>query len=56
MTYFAYDVYNTKTGKLVDCGTGFLTPDAARREALKRIEHNKFMTGQDYTYKIIVEE
>lgn len=56
MTYFAYDVYNATTGKLVDCDTGFLTPDAARREALKRIAHNKFMTNQDYTYKILVED
>lgn len=56
MTYFAYDVYNATTGKLVNGDTGFLSPDAARREALKCIEHNKFMTGQEYTYKIIVED
>lgn len=56
MTYFAYDVYNKLTGKLVDCDTGFASPDAARKAAQRCIEHNKFMTGMEYTYKIIVEE
>lgn len=53
---FGFYVFNKLTGKIVDCDTGLASLDEARKDAQYCVEHNKFMTGMEYTYKIIVED